>query len=81
MAYFGGMSSANMAGGGSQKVVRIVFKTQKSSLTSKELQLVAKWLQTDKNYFRIVYRVTDTFFNYLRINYGLTDTDLALLIP
>ena len=28
--------------------------------------LVAKWLQTDKNYFRIVYRVTDTFFNYLR---------------
>ena len=42
---------------------------------------VAKWLQTDLNYFRIIYGVTDTDFNYLGINYGVTDTDLALLIP
>ena len=42
---------------------------------------VAKWLQTDLNYFRIVYGVTDTDCNYLGINYGVTDTDLALLIP
>ena len=41
----------------------------------------AKWLQTDLNYFRIIYGVADTDFNYLGINYGVTDTDLALLSP
>ena len=35
----------------------------------------------DFNYFRIIYRVTDTDLNYLGINYGVTDTELALLIP
>ena len=47
----------------------------------KIITCVAKWLQTDLNYFRIIYGVTDTDFNYLGINYGVTDTDLALLIP
>ena len=46
-----------------------------------KIPCVAKWLQTDLNYFRIIYGVTDTDFNYLGINYGVTDTDLALLIP
>ena len=45
------------------------------------LPLVAKCLQTDLNYFRIIYGVTDTDFNCFGINYGVTDTDLAILIP
>ena len=43
--------------------------------------LVAKCLQTDLIYFRILYGVTDTDFNCFEMNYGVTDTDLALLIP
>ena len=45
-----------------------------------ELPFVAKWLQTDLNYVRIIYGLTDTDFNYFGIDYGVTDTYLALLI-
>ena len=38
---------------------------------STPLPCVAKWLQTDLNYFRIIYGVTDTDFNYLELITGL----------
>ena len=44
------------------------------------IPLVAKCLQTDSNYFRIIYGVTGTDFNCFGIKYGVTDTDLAILI-
>ena len=47
------------------------------SVDSPPLPLVAKCLQTDLKYFRIIYGVTDTDFNCFGINYGVTDTDLA----
>ena len=57
------------------------IKDKEARMRFRRLPCVAKWLQTDLNYFRIIYGVTDTDFNYLGINYGVTDTDLALLIP
>ena len=39
------------------------------------LPCVAKWLQTDLNYFRIIYGVTDTDFSCLGINDCVTDAD------
>ena len=45
------------------------------------MPLVVKCLQTDVNYFRIIYGVTDTDLNCFGINNRVTDTDLALLIP
>ena len=50
-----------------------------ASLTDSALPCVAKWLQTDTNYFRIIDGVTDTDLNYFRFNYGATDTDLAFI--
>ena len=50
-------------------------------LGSVTIPCVAKWLQTDINYLRINYGVTDTELYDFRIDFRVTDTDLALLIP
>ena len=56
-----------------------VLSSETENRTLETVPLVATWLQTDLNYFRTIYELTDTDFKYFGINCGIADTDLALL--